>query len=931
MLRSGSVIHPPLLANLNFRHAPATQVCGKRVSKSTRRCRRMVVACTSQAVDQSSSSAIKDEVIFQSEDQVELVYARLEEMVRTAKLASHEFEKYSQEEVDRIFSVIAHEANKHRVPLAQSAALETGMGLFEDKVIKNGVACELIYDRYKDMKTCGIIERNEIQGIVKIATPVGLVCCITPVTNPTSTAIAKSLFCAKTRNAAIFLPHPRAADCTRQAVEICHQAGVKAGAPVGFLQCVDEVSRDISDYVMKHDDINLILATGGPGMVKASYSAGHPAIGVGSGNAPVLIDETANLEEAVGSVVLGKTFDNGMICAAEQSLVVIDPVYDKVKQLLVRRGVHFVTGEDREKLSKFMMIDGRLNASIVGQSAQRLADMIGIQVPPNTVVLAAEASEVGPQEPLSHEKLSPIIALYRAPDYKTGVQLARKLAEYDGIGHTAGIYTKDESRMEDFAMKMPVGRALTNMPTSLSAIGTAFNFNMDPSFTLGVGTQAGSSISTNVGPENLLNIKTLAKRQQHTEWFKNPPQIYFNRNCLEDALRDTSKHYADGSRDKKAIIITDKVMGKLGYVDRVTRTLKEQGFTCQIFNDVNPDPDIATVRRGVQACEAFKPDLMICLGGGSPMDAGKFIRVCYEHPQVSLEDAAARFIELRKRTCSFPQLGSKIHKLVCIPTTSGTASEITPFSVITDDDGQKYPLFSYRLTPDIAIIDSSFCLNLPKSLIANAGVDAITHATEAFVSVAHNDFTETHSLKALKLLFDNLPASYEDGNIEAREAVHHGATLAGLAFSNSFLGINHSLSHKIGAAFHLPHGLTNAILMKHVIKYNAVENPTRMGIYPSYDHPVAGERYAQIARHIGLKGETKEQLIDAYCDKIIETMQRLNMPTSFQDAGIDERTYMHKLDELAIAAFDDQCTVANPRFPLVEELKEILIDSYYGN
>eukprot|EP01025_Chloroclados_australasicus_P011779 TRINITY_DN1521_c1_g3_i1.p1 TRINITY_DN1521_c1_g3~~TRINITY_DN1521_c1_g3_i1.p1 ORF type:complete len:930 (+),score=76.23 TRINITY_DN1521_c1_g3_i1:144-2933(+) len=929
MLRSGQVKKSLALSKISFRggnlatpHARPIVVRPQRVLHVSRVLVQQTISLTGQVQSGDGSP---------TEPEAELLYQSLDSMIDAAKRASREFEKFSQEEVDRIFSAIAHEANKHRVPLAQTAALETGMGLFEDKVVKNGVACELIYDRYKEMKTCGIIERNDFQGLVKIATPVGLVCCITPVTNPTSTAIAKSLFCAKTRNAAIFLPHPRALECTRQAVKICHDAGVKAGAPVGFLQCVDEVSKDISNYVMKHDNVNLILATGGPGMVKASYSAGHPAIGVGSGNAPVLIDETANLNEAVGSVVLGKTFDNGMICAAEQSLVVVDKVYDQVKQLLIKRGVHFVTGEDREKLANFMMKGGRLNPSIVGQSALRLAEMIGIQVPANTVVLAAEASEVGPQEPLSHEKLSPIIALYRSEDYESGVQLSRELAEYDGVGHTAGIYTQEQSRMEDFAMKMPVGRVLTNMPTSLSAIGTAFNFNMDPSFTLGVGTHAGSSISTNVGPQNLLNIKTVATRQQHMEWFNNPPQIYFNRNCLEDALRDTSRYYADGRRAQKALIVTDTIMEKLGYVDRVAKTLKQQGFAVQIFDDIKPDPDIETVRKGVQACEAFKPDLMVCLGGGSPMDAGKFIRVCYEHPHIQLEDASARFIELRKRTCEFPQLGSKIHKLVCIPTTSGTASEITPFSVITDDDGQKYPLFSYRLTPDIAIVDSSFCDKLPKGLIANAGVDAITHATEAFVSVAHNDFTEVHSLKALKLLFDNLPESFEKGTTKARDAVHRGATLAGLAFSNSFLGINHSLSHKVGAAFHLPHGLTNAILMRYVIKYNAVENPTRMGIYPSYDHPVAAERYAQIARHLGLRGETKEDLINAYCDKIIELMNTLNMPTSFKDAGIDERQYLHKLNDIAIASFDDQCTGANPRFPLVEELKEILIDAYYGN
>mmetsp|Transcript_21414 Transcript_21414/g.33813 ORF Transcript_21414/g.33813 Transcript_21414/m.33813 type:complete len:901 (-) Transcript_21414:166-2868(-) len=858
--------------------------------------------------------------------------ADVESQLASVKAASEAFAKYDQKTVDHIFVRIAHEANKQRLPLAKLAHEETKMGLMEDKVLKNGLACELILDRFRDLKTCGIVDRDEIRGVEHIATPMGVVCCIAPTTNPTSTAIAKSLFCAKTRNAAIFLPHPRAARCTAEAVKICHDAGVAAGAPEGFLQCIQphDVSRECSHLVMTHDNVNVILATGGPGMVKASYSVGKPAIGVGSGNAPILVDETADLEMACGSIVLGKTFDNGMICAAEQSVVAVDAIYDKFKAMLEARGVCFLEGKDKQKLGNYLIQNGRVNPDIVGQSAQTIADRIGVKVPRNTVVLAGEASEIGPSEPLSHEKLSPVLGLYRTRDFADGMAIAKELTEFDGIGHTAGIYSKMPERVNQFALAVPAGRILHNMPTSLGAIGTAFNFNVDPSFTLGVGTKAGSSVSTNVGPLNLVNIKTVATRQEHTEWFQNPPKIYFNRNCLEDALRDASNVYANGSRDKRCLIITDHTMVGLGQATRVGDILKAQGFSVEVFDEVKPDPDMKTVHAGVKACESFKPDMIVCLGGGSPMDAGKFIRVVYEHPELHVEDAASRFIEIRKRTSPFPKLGSKVHRLVCIPTSSGTASEVTPFAVITDDDGMKHPVFSYQLTPDIAIIDSSFCDKLPKSLVANAGVDAITHATEAFVSVAANEFTESHAIKAIQLLFDNLPMSYQKGDIKARENVHHAASLAGLAFSNSFLGITHSLSHKVGAAFHLPHGLTNAILMPHVIRYNASDSPMRMGIYPGYDHPVAKSRYAQIARSIGCSGSDGDELVEAYCQRIMDLMSELDMPMTFQEAGISEENFLRELDNIAIAAFDDQCTPANPRFPLTSELKLILLDAYYG-
>eukprot|EP00525_Craspedostauros_australis_P001362 CAMPEP_0198127910 /NCGR_PEP_ID=MMETSP1442-20131203/48239_1 /TAXON_ID= /ORGANISM="Craspedostauros australis, Strain CCMP3328" /LENGTH=886 /DNA_ID=CAMNT_0043787983 /DNA_START=29 /DNA_END=2689 /DNA_ORIENTATION=+ len=854
----------------------------------------------------------------------------IDDLVAVSKAAEKKFMELDQAAVNKIVHDIAHVADKHRVPLAKLAVEETKMGLVEDKVLKNGLAAELIRHRYKDTKTVGVIESDPIHGITKIAHPVGTVVCITPCTNPTATAIAKSLFIAKTRNVGIFLPHPRAAACTAAAVKVCHDAGVAAGAPFGWVQCVPKPTLALSTAVMNHDLVNLILATGGPAMVKASYSTGHPAIGVGSGNAPVLVDETANIKQACGSIVLGKTFDNGMICAAEQSVVIVDSVYDDLKTRLQARGVHFLEGNDKKKLENFMIRDGRLNAEIVGQAAKSIAKRIGVVVPDTTVVLAAEEDRVGPEFPMSHEKLSPVLAVYKAANFDEGLEVCYRLANQGGIGHTAGIYCTDQARLERYAEKMPVGRILANMPTSIAAIGTEFNNEIDPSFTLGVGTHAGSSASQNVGPMDLLNIKTLATRQDHIEWYKNPPDIYFNRGCLEEALSDCARPLRDGKRLTRCIIVTDKVMGVLGYVDRLKDALETEGFTITVFDDVNPDPDMATVRRGVKACNQFRPDLMVCLGGGSPMDAGKFIRAIYENPDLSLEDAAARFLELRKRTCPFPTLGTKIQKMVCIPTTSGTASEVTPFSVITDDDGMKHPLFSYKLTPDIAIIDSTFCEKLPPKLVAYAGIDAITHATEAFVSIASNEFTEGHALKALELLADNLVKSYKYGSDDARQNVHHGATLAGLAFSNSFLGIDHSLSHKVGAAFHLPHGLCCGILLPPVIRYNSCRQPTRMGIYPGYDHPQAMEGYARIARSLGLSGKDDEELMEAYIAKLLSIYKEMSVPCTFQEAGIPEEAFLDAIDDIAEQAFDDQCTPTNPRFPLVDELKVLLKIAYYG-
>ncbi len=847
----------------------------------------------------------------------------VEDQIIKLNNAQEEFKTFEQDKIDYIFKKVAQESSKHRVPLAKLAINETKLGLFEDKVIKNSVAAELPLSRYLNTKTCDIIERDPIKGLIKVATPVGPIASILPTTNPTSTAILKSLFALKTRNAMIFLPHPRAALCTAEAVKICHDAAVNAGAPKNILQCVYP-TKEISSYVMKNEGIRQILATGGPGMVKASYQSGHPTIGVGSGNAAIIIDETADLDKAIGGIILGKTFDNGTICASEQSVVILNDVYDKVKEMFKKRGVYFVTNKEKELLGNYLVIDGHINPDIVGQSAKTIAQNVGISIPQNTVVLAAEVSEIGPQEPFSYEKLSPILGFYRAYDFNDACYITEEIVKFGGQGHTAAIYSKDKKRLDEFAIRIPAFHLMANMPTSLGAIGSSYNYNVSPSLTLGVGSIAGSSLSGNLTPEHLLDIKTLAEGQEHMEWIKNPPAVYFNRNCTEEALDDLVKD----KELKRVLIVTDKIMIELGYVKRLMTALEIRGFTVEVFDEINPDPDMKTVRMGVNICKTFKPDTIICLGGGSPLDGGKMIRVFYENPEITIDDLSARFVELRKRTIPFPDHKSLIKKMVCIPTTSGTGSEITPFAVITDDNGNKHPIVSYRLTPDISIIDSSFTDKLPKSLIANAGLDAITHAIEAYVSVVSNDFTSPNALKALQLLFNNLSNSYLYGTVESRDAVHRGASLAGIAFSNAYLGITHSLSHKVAAKFHTPHGLTNAILLPHVIRYNAVKNPTRQGYYPGYTHPQSLRRYAEISKILNLTGDNDEELTEALISKFIKLAEELNVPMCFEKLGINKEEYFNSIQDIALHSFDDQCTLANPRFPLVEELEEILVNAY---
>lgn len=858
----------------------------------------------------------------------------INEQIVKLKQAQAEFATYTQEQVDHIFQHVAHEAAKQRVPLAQFAVKETRLGAFEDKVIKNSVACELPLSRYLNSKTVGIIDRDPTEGLTKIAIPKGPVAAILPTTNPTSTAILKSLFGLKTRNAMIFLPHPRAAKCTAEAVRVCHDAAVAAGAPVNVLQCVIP-SREATNIVIHHPDIKLILATGGPGMVKSSYESGHPAIGVGAGNAAIVIDETADLKAAASSIVLGKTFDNGTICASEQSVVLVEEIYEKAKATFEARGVHFVTGADRKKLGDFLIVDGHINSDIVGQSARTIAERIGITIPKGTVVLAAEATEVGPGEPFSFEKLSPVLGFFRAKDFKDACAVAKSIVDFGGRGHTSAIYTEKRDRLEYFSLLMPAFHLMCNMPTSLGAIGSSYNFNVAPSLTLGVGSIAGSSLSGNLTPFDLLDIKTVAEKQPHMEFYKNPPAVYMNRNCTEEALDDLTRDKAL----KKALIITDKAMNQLGYVARVEKALTERGIEARVFDDVTPDPNMTVVRAGVKVCEAFRPDVIIGLGGGSPLDAAKFIRVQYENPAEKVEDLSARFVELRKRTHKFPDAGKIVKKFVAIPTTSGTGSEVSPFAVITDDLGHKHPIFSYRMTPDIAIIDSSYTENLPKSLIAFGGLDAITHAMESYVSCAANDFTMSHSLTALKLLFDNLSVSYHKGGNEVREKVHHASSIAGLAFSNAYLGICHSLSHKVAAKFHLPHGLTNAILLPHVMIYNFDPKPTREAYYPNYTHPQSHGRYAFIADSLGLKHdapadatplEVQRAKLVALVNAFVSLTKELHTPTTFAEAGVDRQAFLDNLEQIAVDSFDDQCTDSNPRFPLVEELKPLLLRAYDG-
>jgi acetaldehyde dehydrogenase/alcohol dehydrogenase len=853
----------------------------------------------------------------------------LEELIQQVKKAQQQFANYSQEQVDLIFKKAALAANNARIPLAKMAVQETGMGVIEDKVIKNHFASEIIYNKYKQEKTCGIIEEDKSFGLQKIAEPVGILAGIVPTTNPTSTAIFKALIALKTRNGIIFSPHPRAKDCTIAAAKIVLEAAVKAGAPAGIIGWIDQPSVELSQALMQHPCINLILATGGPGMVKAAYSSGRPSLGVGAGNTPALIDETAHIKMAVSSIILSKTFDNGMICASEQSVIVVDSIYEEVRQEFIDRGAYLLSPEEREKVAEILLKDGHINPDIVGQSVEKLAAIAGIYVPEDTRLLIGEVENIGLEEPFSYEKLSPILAMYRAKDFEDGVKKAEKLVLFAGRGHTAVLYTSPSNRehIKRFEDNVETARVLINTPSSQGAIGDIYNFRLDPSLTLGCGTWGGNSISENVEPSHLLNIKTVAERRENMLWFRVPPKVYFKYGSLPIAIRELAGK-------KRAFIVTDKPLFDLGVTAALEEVLEEIGITVNIFYDVEPDPSLETVERGLNVINTFNPDVIIAIGGGSPMDAAKIIWLLYEHPEIEFESLAMRFMDIRKRVYELPPLGQKA-LMVCIPTTSGTGSEVTPFAVVTDRRNNiKYPLADYALTPSMAIVDPELVLNMPKKLTAYGGIDALTHALEAYVSVLASEYTNALAQDAIRLLFKYLPSSYHNGakDPKAREKVHYAATMAGMAFANGFLGICHSMAHQLGAIFHIPHGLANALMISHVILYNATDAPFKQATFSQYKYPNVKWRYARIAHSLGLGGESETESVERLVLAIECLKREIGIPASIKEVIPEtEAEFMAKLDHLAEQAFDDQCTGANPRYPLIEDLKNLLIQAYHGN
>lgn len=854
--------------------------------------------------------------------------AKLNALVLRVKAAQQEFSTYSQEQVDAIFRSAALAAADARIPLAIMAHGETGMGVVEDKVIKNHFASEYIYNAYKNEKTCGVLTEDDAYGVMTIAEPIGLICGIVPTTNPTSTAIFKALISLKTRNGIIFSPHPRAKKSTCEAARIVLEAAVKAGAPKDIIGWVEEPSVEISNALMRHEDINLILATGGPGMVKAAYSSGKPAIGVGAGNTPVVVDETADIKRMVASVLMSKTFDYGVICASEQSVIIVDAVYDAVRERFAKSGAHILSAREAEAVGKVIIVNGGLNANIVGQSAHKIAQMAGIDVPLKTKVLIGEVTSVGHEEAFAHEKLSPTLAMYRARDFADAVEKAKSLIALDGIGHTSVLYTDQDQnpdRVRYYGDKMKTGRILINTPASQGGIGDLYNFRLAPSLTLGCGSWGGNSISENVGPCHLINKKTVAKRAENMLWHKLPKNIYFRRGCLPFALEELSSK-------KRAFIVTDAYLYNNGFLDETVGILKKLGMSVKIFFEVSADPTLEVVRKGTEAMNSFNPDVIIALGGGSPMDAAKIMWVMYEHPEVHFEDLALRFMDIRKRIYKFPKMGEKA-EFVAIPTTSGTGSEVTPFAVVTDEKTDvKYPIADYELTPHMAIVDANLVMTMPKSLTAYGGIDAVTHALESYVSVMANEYSDGQALQALKLLKDHLPSAYANGakDPEAREKVHNAATLAGIAFANAFLGVCHSIAHKIGAEFNIPHGLANGMLIQNVIRYNATDLPTKQTAFSQYDRPVAKCRYSEIASHLGLNGRNEDEKIAALLAWLDELKADLDIPPSIKAFGVPEKEFLAKLDEIAQRAFDDQCTGSNPRFPLISELRQVLLDSYYG-
>ena len=849
--------------------------------------------------------------------------------IKQLREAQKKFATYTQEQVDEIFRQAALAANHNRIKLAKLAVEETGMGIVEDKVVKNNFAAEYIYNQYKNMKTCGVLEEDKTSGITKVAEPIGVISAIVPTTNPTSTAIFKCLIALKTRNAIIISPHPRAKNATIEAARIVLEAAVKAGAPEGIIGWIDQPSVELSQNVMRESDI--ILATGGPAMVKAAYSSGRPALGVGAGNTPAIIDESAHIKMAVNSILLSKTFDNGVICASEQSIIVLEEVYDEVKKELAERGAYILKGEEIDKVRSIILNEkGGLNADMVGQSAYKIAKMAGVNVPETAKVLVGEVTSVELEEPFSHEKLSPVLAMYKAKSFEEALDKADRLIELGGMGHTSVLYTdqlKNRDRVLTFGERMKTARTLINMPAAQGAIGDLFNFKLAPSLTLGCGSWGGNSVSENVGPKHLINVKSIAERRENMLWFRVPEKTYFKYGCLPVALAELGE-----MGKKKAFIVTDKVLFEMGYTNKVTEVLEAQGIQYKIFSDVEPDPTLRCARAGAAEMTNFQPDVIISLGGGSAMDAAKIMWVMYEHPEVNFHDLAMTFMDIRKRIYKFPTMGQKA-MMVAIATSAGTGSEVTPFAVITDEEtGVKYPLADYELTPDMAIVDAELMMTSPKGLTACAGIDVLVHAVEAYVSVMASEYTNGLALEAIRLVFKYLPDAYNEGttNIKAREKMAHASCMAGMAFSNAFLGINHSMAHKLGAFHHLPHGMANSLVMKEVIKFNATDAPTKQAAFAQYKYPNAAWRYAKIADHLGLGGNTEAEKVELLLKAIDELQNKVNMPKTIKDAGVSEVKFFETLDEMVEQAFDDQCTGANPRYPLMKELKEMYITSYYG-
>ena len=851
----------------------------------------------------------------------------LTKRIEQLREAQKQFATFSQEQVDEIFRQAALAANHNRIKLAKMAVEETGMGIVEDKVIKNNFAAEYIYNQYKNMKTCGVLEEDKTSGITKVAEPIGVISAIVPTTNPTSTAIFKCLIALKTRNAIIISPHPRAKNSTIEAARVVLEAAVKAGAPEGIIGWIDQPSVELSQNVMRESDI--ILATGGPAMVKAAYSSGRPALGVGAGNTPAIIDETAHIKMAVNSILLSKTFDNGVICASEQSIVVLEQVYDEVKKELAERGAYILKGEEIDKVRSIILNEkGGLNADMVGQSAYKIARMAGVNVPESAKVLVGEVTSVELEEPFSHEKLSPVLAMYKATSFEEALDKADRLIELGGMGHTSILYTdqvKNRDRVLTFGERMKTARTLINMPAAQGAIGDLFNFKLAPSLTLGCGSWGGNSVSENVGPKHLINIKSIAERRENMLWFRVPEKTYFKYGCLPIALQEL----ADMGK-KKAFIVTDRVLFDMGYTNKVTDVLDANGIQYKIFSDVEPDPTLRCARAGAAEMTAFNPDVIISLGGGSAMDAAKIMWVMYEHPEVNFHDLAMTFMDIRKRIYKFPTMGEKA-MMVSIATSAGTGSEVTPFAVITDEQtGVKYPLADYELTPDMAIVDAELMMTSPKGLTACAGIDVLVHAVEAYVSIMASEYTNGLALEAIRLVFKYLPDAYNEGttNIKAREKMAHASCMAGMAFSNAFLGINHSMAHKLGAFHHLPHGMANSLVMTEVIRFNSVDAPTKQAAFAQYKYPNAAWRYARIADHLGLGGNTNEEKVELLIKAIEELQSKVNMPKTIKEAGVTEEKFYATLDEMVEQAFDDQCTGANPRYPLMKELKEMYINAF---